>query len=95
MINMAKSDGVARILAMAAIGSGSGANVDYSNVKNKPQINGNELEGNKSAADLGLATNGVISNVSYEASTGVLTFEKEDGTSFTIDLPLELLIESG
>lgn len=95
MINMAKSDGVARILAIAAIGSGSGANVDYSNVKNKPQINGNELEGNKSAADLGLATNGVISNVSYEASTGVLTFEKEDGTSFTIDLPLELLIESG
>ena len=95
MINMAKSDGVARILAMAAIGSGSGANVDYSNVKNKPQINGNELEGNKSAADLGLATSGVISNVSYEASTGVLTFEKEDGTSFTIDLPLELLIESG
>lgn len=95
MINMAKSDGVARILAMAAIGSGSGANVDYSNVKNKPQINGNELEGNKSAADLGLATSGVVSNVSYEASTGVLTFEKEDGTSFTIDLPLELLIESG
>lgn len=95
MINMAKSDGVARILAMAAIGNGSGVNVDYSNVKNKPQINGNELEGNKSAADLGLATNGVISNVSYEASTGVLTFEKEDGTSFTIDLPLELLIESG
>ena len=80
---------------MAAIGSGSGANIDYSNVKNKPQINGNELKGNKSAADLGLATSSVISNVSYEASTGVLTFEKEDGTSFTIDLPLELLIESG
>lgn len=95
MINMTKSDGVARILAMAAIGSGSGVNVDYSNIKNKPQINGNELEGNKSAADLGLATSGVISNVSYEASTGVLTFEKEDGTNFTIDLPLELLIESG
>jgi len=34
-------------------------------------------------------------NVSYDASTGVLTFTKFDDTTVSIDLPLELLIESG
>lgn len=36
-------------------GGGTGGTTDYNALNNKPQINGFELKGNKSAADLGLA----------------------------------------
>lgn len=35
-------------------GAGSGGTTDYTDLTNKPQINGHELSGNKSASDLGL-----------------------------------------
>lgn len=35
---------------------GNDSNQDFNDIKNKPQINGVELEGNKSAADLYLAS---------------------------------------
>lgn len=38
------------------IGSGGGGTSDYSDLTNKPQINSTELSGNKSSADLGLAS---------------------------------------
>lgn len=36
--------------------NGSGGTSDYSDLTNKPQINSTELSGNKSSADLGLAS---------------------------------------
>ncbi len=92
---MATTDSVARIIALSAMGGGGVSEVDYSKATNKPRINGNELVGDKTSTDLGLASIEAISNVVYEPSTGIMTFEKENGTSFNIDLPLELLIKSG
>lgn len=54
---MAKSDGVARILALAAIGQGGGGGTGTSNyldLENKPKINNVELIGNKTLEDLGI-----------------------------------------
>lgn len=53
---MAKSDSVARVLALAAIGSGGGGTgtTDYLQLANKPQINSVELTGNKTLEDLGI-----------------------------------------
>lgn len=54
---MAKSDGVARILALAAIGQGGGGGTGTSNyldLENKPKINNVELIGNKTLEDLGM-----------------------------------------
>lgn len=39
--------------------------------------------------------NGSLKGVNYTASNGVLTFTKNDGSTLSVDLPLELLIESG
>ena len=39
--------------------------------------------------------NGSLKNVNYTASNGMLTFTKNDGSTISVDLPLELLIESG
>ena len=39
--------------------------------------------------------NGSLKNVKYTASNGMLTFTKNDGSTISVDLPLELLIESG
>ena len=39
--------------------------------------------------------NGSLKNVNYTASNGMLTFTKNDGSTLSVDLPLELLIESG
>lgn len=36
-----------------------------------------------------------LKNVNYTASNGILTFTKNDGSTVSVDLPLELLIESG
>lgn len=92
---MATTDSVARIIALSAMGGGGVSEVDYSKATNKPRINGNELVGDKTSTDLGLASIEAISNVVYEPDTGIMTFEKENGTSFNIDLPLELLVDSG
>lgn len=46
-------------IAMAAAmkkGGGSGGTSDYTDLSNKPEINGRQLIGNKTAADLGLQT---------------------------------------
>lgn len=52
---MAKSDGVARILALAAIGQGGGGGTsNYLDLANKPKINNVELTGNKTLKDLGI-----------------------------------------
>lgn len=42
--------------------SGGGGTSDYTDLTNKPQINGNTLSGNKTAAQLGLATDTDASN---------------------------------
>jgi len=39
--------------------------------------------------------NDLFKNVSYNSTTGVLTFTQYDNTTVTVDLPLELIIESG
>ena len=40
---------------------GGGGSGDYEDITNKPQINGNTLEGNLTAADLGLADDNTLS----------------------------------
>ena len=45
--------------------------------------------------DINNALKDSFKNVSYNGSTGVLTFTRRDNTTIAIDLPLELLIESG
>ena len=84
------TDLVAR--AMAA-GAGSGGTSDYSQLLNKPSINGVELNGNKTNSDLKLASDNAISNASYNTSTGALTFVREDGEEITINLPSGLEID--
>lgn len=39
--------------------------------------------------------NSSLKGVNYTASNGMLTFTKNDGSTISVDLPLELLIESG
>ena len=58
---MSKVDSVARILALAG-GDGSGSiasTTNYLELVNKPRINGIELVGNKSTAELGISLSGV------------------------------------
>ena len=52
------SDGWKEVPGLRAVpsGSGEGGTTNYNELQNKPQINGEELTGNKTAADLGLAT---------------------------------------
>ncbi len=58
MINMAKTDGVARIIALAALGKNGGGSTggttNYLELANKPKINNVELTGNKTLEDLGI-----------------------------------------
>ena len=55
---MAKTDGVARIIALAALGknggSSTGGTTNYLELANKPKINNVELIGNKTLEDLGI-----------------------------------------
>ena len=48
-------------------GGGGGSSSNYNNLSNKPQINGVELSGNKTASDLGIG--GATVTTLYEAST--------------------------
>ena len=55
---MAKTDGVARIIALAALGKNGGGSTggttNYLELANKPKINNIELTGNKTLEDLGI-----------------------------------------
>ena len=55
---MAKTDGVARIIALAALGKNGGGSTggttNYLDLINKPKINNVELTGNKTLEDLGI-----------------------------------------
>lgn len=55
---MAKTDGVARIIALAALGKNGGGSAggttNYLELANKPKINNVELTGNKTLEDLGI-----------------------------------------
>lgn len=51
--------------------------------------------GDQLIIDLAPELKTAIHNVVYDANTGVLTFNKADGTELKVDLPLELLIKSG
>lgn len=55
---MAKTDGVARIIALAALGKNgegsTGSTTNYLDLINKPKINNVELTGNKTLEDLGI-----------------------------------------
>ena len=54
-------------------------------------ITATDIAGKADASDL----DALFKDVSYTASTGILTFTKNDDSTKTIDLPLELMIESG
>ena len=55
---MTKTDGVARIIALAALGKNGGGSTggttNYLELANKPKINNVELTGNKTLEDLGI-----------------------------------------
>ena len=46
----------AAVAYVKAHGGGGGGSSDYDDLINKPQINGHELTGNKTGADLGLGS---------------------------------------
>ena len=52
------------------ISGGGGGTSDYSQLTNKPQINGNTLSGNKTSSELGLASASDIPDVSTKYDTG-------------------------
>ena len=62
-------------------GGGGGGSDDYNDLNNKPQINGNTLSGNKTAAQLGLATPGDIPTIpvtSVNTKTGAVVLDADD-----------------
>lgn len=73
-------DTLARVLSLKAIASGgSGGSSDYSDLENKPKINGVELAGDKSLEDLGItAGNGI------KIENGVISLDLQtaEGVSF-------------
>lgn len=94
VIGLTKS-GLTTDLVARAMAAGAAEAGDYDKLSNKPSINGIELDGNKTSTEIKVASDAAISDVSYEGSTGILTFTRENGETVTIDLPLELLIKSG
>lgn len=66
-------DGITDYVNLPAI---SGGTTDYTNLINKPQINGNVLTGNKTAADLGfanVATSGSYTDLTDKPETTIST----------------------
>ena len=66
-------DGITSYINLPAI---SGGTTDYTNLINKPQINGNVLTGNKTAADLGfanVATSGSYTDLTDKPETTIST----------------------
>lgn len=70
-LNPVTSDGIYQAIQAG----GGGGTSDYTDLTNKPQINGNTLTGNKTAANLGLAT---PSDIPAAASSGTPAM---DGTA--------------
>lgn len=66
---MAKTDGVARIIALAALGKNGGGSTggttNYLELANKPKINNVELTGNKTLEDLGINIPDADANAVY------------------------------
>ena len=58
-------------------GTGSGGTTDYTDLTNKPQINGHELSGNKSSKDLGLQQAGDYALKSEIPDTGKFATKEE------------------
>ena len=68
-VTITEESGVVKI---NATGGGSGTS-DYSALTNKPQINGHELSGNKSAADLELLTSSDVGTMAAESKDDYYT----------------------
>lgn len=65
-----------RIETLEAGGTSSGGTTDYTDLTNKPQINGHELSGNKSSKDLGLQQAGDYALKSEIPDTGNFATKK-------------------
>lgn len=79
--DLAKVDGAWRIYTGSswdAIGGGVSA---YDDLTNKPKINGHELTGNKTAADLGLATSDDVGSVGDTASMALNGLSQHAGNT--------------
>lgn len=69
--------------------SGGGGTTNYENLRNKPQINGVELEGNKTDAELGLSSikyvndkfNGASKPITYDTYAEMITALNSNGTN--------------
>ena len=83
----AKAAGIWNASKVEATSVAAGAGANYSNLLNKPKINGNTVEGNKTGADLGLADmTAVVSNPTGSMLPNVLYNygELSSNTTFTL-----------
>lgn len=90
---MSKTDGVARILALASLGGaggggGTGTN-DYNALLNLPQINGIILSGNKTTTDLGIKTSELINDEQFITINDLVAGDHIDITGNVISAVLD------
>lgn len=73
-------------------GGGGGGTSDYSDLSNKPQINGTTLSGNKSSSDLGVSDTS-LSNLTAAGKevASSLSFPGDSRISLTVPQPQELI----
>lgn len=78
-----------------AVTGGSGGTTDYNDLLNKPQINGIDLSGNKSSADLGLAGASVVTQIATNRDniSNLSTAVASKASQASVDA-LELSVES-
>lgn len=70
---------------LTATGGGSGGTTNYSDLSNKPQINGNTLSGNKTSAQLGLASTSDIPTTASDVNALPDTTKYGASISLTIN----------
>lgn len=69
----------------SANGGGGGGTSDYSQLSNKPSINGSTLIGNKTSADLGLADE--YTTITYAQWQAMTDEQRESGKYYVTDVP--------
>ena len=85
---MAKTDGVARIIALAALGKNGGGSTggttNYLELANKPKINNVELTGNKTLEDLGINIPDLENYYTKEEINNTFSTTKDVKESFAV-----------
>lgn len=85
-------DNLARALAASKTG-GSGGSSNYSDLANKPQINGVELSGNKTSAELGIITGEEKIFKPTDVRTEYFDLSKDEDQAFLVSMIQDTLID--